>query len=47
MQPRVAVLVTGTYREIEFLFELFPYMAGEIEYDIIPLKDVQWIVKKI
>ena len=30
----MAVLVTGTYREVEFLLQLFPYMAGSVEYDI-------------
>ena len=34
MKPRVAVLVTGTYREIEFLLPLFPHMAGQVEHDI-------------
>ena len=34
MKPRVAVLVTGTYREIEFLLRLFPHMAGQVEHDI-------------
>ena len=31
---RVAVLIMGTYREVEFILRLFPYMAGSIEYDI-------------
>jgi len=34
MKPNVAVLITGTYREIEFLLRLFPHMAGPIEHDI-------------
>lgn len=34
MEPRVAVLITGTYREIEFLLQLLPYMAGPVEYDV-------------
>ncbi len=33
-QPNIAVLITGTYREIEFLLRLFPYMAGSVNYDI-------------
>jgi len=33
-QLRVAVLITGTYREAEFLLRLFPHMAGDIDYDI-------------
>lgn len=32
--PRVAVLMTGTYREVEFLLQLFAHMAGPVEYDI-------------
>jgi len=34
MEPNVAVLIMGTYREIEFLLQLFPHMAGPIEHDI-------------
>ena len=34
IQNKVAVLIMGTYREIEFLLRLFPYMAGSVEYDI-------------
>ena len=33
-KPKVAVLITGTYREIEFILKIFPYLAGEIDYDI-------------
>ena len=33
-KPKVAVLITGTYREVEFLLKLFPHMAGSVEYDI-------------
>ncbi len=34
IKPKVAVLVVGTYREIEFLLRLFPYMAGDVDYDL-------------
>lgn len=30
----VAVLITGTYRELEFLLKLFPYLGGDIKYDM-------------
>ena len=33
-KPKVAVLMTGAYREVEFLLRLFPHMAGTVEYDI-------------
>jgi hypothetical protein len=26
--------MTGTYREVEFILKLFPFLAGEIDYDI-------------
>ncbi|MBI4586611.1 MAG: hypothetical protein HY717_21580 [Planctomycetes bacterium] len=32
--PYVAVLITGTCREIAFLLELFPHLAGPVPYDI-------------
>ena len=31
---RVAVLIMGTYREVEFILRLFPYLAGKTKYDI-------------
>ena len=31
---RVAVLIMGTYREVEFILRLFPYLAGTTKYDI-------------
>lgn len=43
---RVAVLIMGTYREVEFILRLFPYMAGSIEYDIfVVLRHVKTIEK--
>jgi hypothetical protein len=30
----VAIIISGTYREIEYLLRLFPYMAGDVKYDI-------------
>lgn len=32
--PYVAVLITGTYRELEFLLKLFPHLGGNIKHDI-------------
>ncbi len=31
---RIAVLIVGTCREIEFILDLFPHMAGDVPHDI-------------
>lgn len=33
-EPKVAVIITGTFRETNFILDLFPFMAGNIDYDI-------------
>jgi len=33
-QPNIAILITGTAREVNFLLQLLPLMAGDVDYDV-------------